>query len=143
MNEPLFLDANIPMYATGGESPYRAACRRLLRDITEERLHVVTDTEIIQEILYRYSALRRWETGLTMAASLLQIVPKVLPVRREDMEQMLLLGQQYHQHGIQPRDLIHAAVMQNHGIRQIISADRHFDFIEGIERVDPLDLATR
>ena len=76
------------MYATGGESPYRAACRRLLRDITEERLHVVIDAEIIQEILYRYSALRRWETGLTMAASLLQIVPKVLPVRREDMEQM-------------------------------------------------------
>ena len=36
-----------------------------------------------------------------------------------------------------PRDWLHLAVMLNNGITDIISADRHFDDIEGITRLDP------
>ncbi len=34
------------------------------------------------------------------------------------------------------RDVVHAAVMQNHGLTHIISADEHFDRIVGIRRLD-------
>lgn len=36
------------------------------------------------------------------------------------------------------RDLIHVAIMRRVGSRQIVTADRAFDAIEGIERLDPL-----
>ncbi len=35
------------------------------------------------------------------------------------------------------RDAVHAATMLNNGLTHIISADRHFDIIEGITRLDP------
>ena len=37
--------------------------------------------------------------------------------------------------GIQARDAIHAAVMLNRGITRIMSADRGFDRIPGIQRI--------
>ena len=41
-------------------------------------------------------------------------------------------------HGdIRPRDAIHAAVMHRIGVRTIVSYDRHFDSIAGIDRVTP------
>src|SRR2546430_11442621 len=35
------------------------------------------------------------------------------------------------------------AVMQNNGVTEIISADRHFDQVDGIVRLDPLELFRR
>ncbi len=40
------------------------------------------------------------------------------------------------------RDLLHAAVMQRLGLRRIVRADRGFDRLDGIERLDPANLAT-
>ena len=39
------------------------------------------------------------------------------------------------------RDALHAATKENRGIRRILPADRHFDRVEVVERVDPADLA--
>lgn len=38
---------------------------------------------------------------------------------------------------LSPRDAIHIATMEAGGIRRILSTDRDFDCIEGIERIDP------
>ena len=46
-----------------------------------------------------------------------------------------VLGEKYPQ--ITPRDWLHLAVMLNNGITEIISADSHFDDIEGVTRLDP------
>ena len=39
--------------------------------------------------------------------------------------------------------MIHIAIMQNNGIDTIVSADRHFDGIDGVTRLDPLELFRR
>ena len=41
------------------------------------------------------------------------------------------------QPALPPRDALHAAVLQRHGLDHVISADRHFDVIAGITRLDP------
>ena len=143
MDDIFFLDVNIPMYAIGKDHPYQQACQYILYEITEENLQVAIDTEIIQEVLYRYSALQRWDTGTTMAVSLLQIIPTIFSVTRDDIEILVLLHKRYAHQGIKARDLIHAAVMQHHSLQKIISTDRHFDQIEGVIRIDPLDLYER
>jgi predicted nucleic acid-binding protein len=42
---------------------------------------------------------------------------------------------------LEARDLIHFAVMRRFGVTRIISADRGFDGVPGIERLDPKRLA--
>lgn len=57
----LFLDVNIPTYVAGKEHRYKEACVWIMTQVAEGRIAVVTDTEAIQEILYRYGAIQHWE----------------------------------------------------------------------------------
>ena len=139
---PAFLDVNVPMYAAGGEHRYKAACVWVMNEIAYDRLSVVIDAEIIQEILYRFGAIRRWQTGVQMAESLLALVPVVLPVTVTDIKTAVSLFARYAPQGITARDVLHAAVMETHQLSRIISTDAHFDQLAGITRLDPLQLLT-
>jgi predicted nucleic acid-binding protein len=144
------LDVNVPMYAAGQAHPYREACVWVMTEITEGRLAAAIDTEIIQEILYRYGALQQWSVAVAMATSLLDVVPTVFPVQPTDARLAIAqptdarlaiaLFERYAVHGIRARDLLHAAVMRNNDVTAVISTDAHFDRIEGIMRLDPHDL---
>lgn len=125
------------MYAAGGSHPYRAACVWIMTEITEGRLDVVIDAETVQEILYRYGAIRRWDVGAALARSLLTLVAVVLPVDRGIVQRATELFARHGPEGIGARDLLHVAVMERYGIEQILSVDRHFDKIKGVKRTDP------
>ena len=141
MSEPVFfLDVNVPMYAAGKSHPYKEACVWLLTEIANDRLSVAIDTEIVQEVLYRYGVLRAHELAVEMATNLLDLIPTVLPVRMEDIQRAVRLFEQYAPQGVKGRDVLHAAVMQSNGLAKIISTDSHFDQIEGISRLDPQSL---
>lgn len=138
MSEPVFfLDVNVPMYAAGKPHPYKEACVWLLTEIANERLLVAIDTEIIQEVLYRYGALERYDLAVEMAANLLDLVPTVLPVGLKDIQRAVHLFAQYAPEGVKARDVLHAAVMQSNGLTKIISTDNHYDQLIGITRLDP------
>src|SRR5437763_1957269 len=79
-DRPALLDVNVPMYAAGQAHPYREACVWLMTEIAEGRLAAAIDTEIIQEILYRYGALQQWNVAVAMSTNLLEVVPTVYPV---------------------------------------------------------------
>ena len=141
MNDsPWLLDVNVPMYAAGQAHPYKEACVLVMTEIAEGRLAVAIDTETIQEILYRYAALRRWETAVTLATNLLDLVPMVYPVLPADARLAIQLFEQYASQEIKARDLLHVAVMLNNHLSGILSADEHFDRIPGINRLDPQEL---
>ena len=53
---------------------------------------------------------------------------------------MIELAEAYKHQRVSPRDLVHVAVMVNHGIRKIISVDSHFDIISEVMRIDPKNL---
>lgn len=135
-----FLDVSVPMYAAGQDHRYREACVWVMTEVTERRIEVAVDTEIIQEILYRYGALQRWKVAVTLATSVLDLVPLVYAVTVDDARVAVSLFEEYAPQGVKARDVLHVAVMRRHGLARIISADRHFDAIEGIERLDPLAL---
>ncbi len=136
MTPAFFLDVNVPMYAAGTDHPYKAACVWLMKEVAEGRLAVAIDTEIVQEVLHRYSAVRRWETGLVLASSLLDLVPTVFPVTIADIRLTVEIFRRCAPQGVTARDALHAAVMQGNGLTRILSVDQHFDQIEGISRVN-------
>lgn len=134
------LDVNIPMYAAGTTHPLKTSCVWVMQEIAEGGLNVAIDTEIIQEILYRYGSLQQWNTATSMATNLLDLVSTVYPVDVDDIRQAILLFKKYAPRGIKARDVLHASVMLNHRLTRIISTDEHFDQIEGLTRVDPQTL---
>jgi len=138
--QSVFLDVNVPMYAAGGAHPYREACVWVLTQVAEGQLQAAIDSEIIQEILYRYGELQRWDIAVTLATNLLDLVPTVYSVGLDDVHLAIELFEQYAPQGVKARDLVHVAVMRRHGLTRVISADRHFDQVAGIERLDPEDL---
>jgi predicted nucleic acid-binding protein len=139
----VLLDVNVPMYAAGQDHPYRQACSWIMMEVADGRLAAAINAETIQEVLYRYGALRQWTTATTMAASLFELVPIVYPVLAEDARLAIELFKRYAPQGLRARDVLHVAVMQNNGLSEIISVDRHFDRVEGIVRLDPQDLFQR
>ena len=134
------LDVNVPMYAAGGDHPYKAPCAWVMQEIAAGRLEATIDTEIIQEVLYRYGALRCWQIGIAIARELLTIMPRIYPVMEEDVRAAVELFAEYGPQGLTARDVIHVAVMRSQGLTRIISTDAHFDQFRGIMRLDPQDL---
>ena len=132
-----FLDANIFMYAAGREHPLKAPCVTALKRAALEEFEAFTNTEVLQEILYRYSAIGERDRGLRLARLAVdQVGSDVLPVTLADMQVAFDLADRYGAK-IKGRDAVHAATMLNNGLTHLISTDGHFDVIEGVTRIDP------
>jgi len=131
-----FLDANILMCALGKPHLYREPCLKVLGAVQADAIDVVTNVEMLQEILHRYRVVGSpdlAERVFTQARTLCEVV---LPVRLRDVDLAATLLKRFP--SIQVRDAIHAATMLHAGIRRILSTDRHFDAIKGIRRIDPI-----
>lgn len=123
------------MYAAGAEHALKAPCVAILESIAKGELKAVTDAEVVQEILHRYTALGRRNHAVEVCRLFLQVVPNVLPITRQIIERALEFHLQFSQ--LQARDSLHVAAMVEYKIARIISADRHFDGVPGIFRLDP------
>ena len=137
--ESLFVDANIFMYLAGGDARLREGCRRALRAATEQEITLVTSAEVLQEILHRYTALERPAHARAVYSAATDICADILPITERQTARALDLVER-HPH-LPARDALHAATMEERGIERILSADRHFDQVDTVSRVDPAALA--
>jgi predicted nucleic acid-binding protein len=114
----ILVDANIPMYLVGGPHPHKSDAQRLLETLVSARRRLVTDAEVLQEILHRYLAINRRETIQPAFDALLRIVDEVLEVDRAVAERAkeIVLGHRR----LSARDAVHLAVMHHHGIERIL-----------------------
>ncbi len=129
----VFIDSNIPMYVSGGDHPHREPSRRLLDRVRKRQVEAFTSTEVLQEILYRYSALGRSEFGRELYDLFVEVCPVVLSVTLADTDRArdLLVAVE----AISAREAVHAGVMLNHEIEWIATFDAGFDRVPGIRRV--------
>jgi predicted nucleic acid-binding protein len=129
----VFVDSNIPMYVAGRDHPLREPARRFL-DRARSGVHeICTSTEVLQEILYRYSALQRRDLASAVYDLFVQMCPTVFSVTLADTDRAKALIASAP--GIGVRDAVHAAVMLNNDVRAIATFDEGFDAIEGIDRL--------
>jgi predicted nucleic acid-binding protein len=134
----IFLDVNVFMYAAGAPHPYKESCIRILNDIETGTIAAAINTEILQELLYRYSHIGIPDKGIQLCREILLYPLMILPVTELDLRLAIDLFEVHRAPGIYPRDAIHAATMQNNGIAKLISADKDFDSFGFIGRTDPL-----
>ncbi|MEK6656431.1 MAG: type II toxin-antitoxin system VapC family toxin [Nitrospirota bacterium] len=135
MKQAVFLDANIIMYALGKEHPFKAPCRKYLEKIKEGELLVVSNTEVLQEILHRYFSIRMPDLAEAALEALKAFCREIYPIRLSEIEKAYGLLKEFP--SINARDAVHAATMLNNSIEKILSVDPHFDAIRGIKRISP------
>ena len=129
----ILVDSNIPMYLVGAPHAHKSDARRLFEKVVSERQSLVTDAEVLQEILHRYAAIDRRDAIQPAFDALLGIVDQVLAVDRSIAERAKQIVLGYRQ--LSARDAVHIAVMEHHGIEQIMTFDSGFDGFPGITRL--------
>jgi predicted nucleic acid-binding protein len=129
----ILVDSNVPMYMVGGPHVHKSDAQRLLEKFISERQSLVTDAEVLQEILHRFGAIQRRDAIQAAFNALLGVVEEVLPVDRVAVERAkeIVLGYS----GLSARDAVHLAVMEYHGIDRILSFDSGFDQFPGVTRL--------
>jgi len=135
MKQAVFLDTNIIMYALGKEHPLKAPCRRYLEKIKDGELLVVSNTEVLQEILHLYFSIRMPDVAEAALDAFKTFCREIYPIRLSEIEKAYTLLKEFP--SISARDAIHAATMLNNRIEKILSVDPHFDAIRGIKRIGP------
>jgi uncharacterized protein len=129
----IFVDSNVPMYLGGAPHPHKFEAQVLLERVTASKERLVTDAEVLQEVLHRYASINRRDAIRPALEAMLDIVDDVLPIEERDVlraGEILRLPEAW-----SARDAIHLAVMERHGIRHILSFDRDFDRWPGLTRI--------
>lgn len=129
----ILVDSSIPMYLVGAPHPHKADAQRLLERCISDRVRLVTDAEVLKEILHRYVAIDRRDAIQPAFDAILGVVDEVLPVEAESVERAksIVLGNRR----LSARDALHVAVMERAGISQILTFDTGFDDVPGIQRL--------
>ena len=129
----ILIDSNVPMYLVGTAHPHKSDAQRLLERLALDNRRLVSDAEVLQEILHRYVAIGRRDAIQPAFEALLSVLDEVLPVTIETLQRArdLVLGSA----ALSARDAVHVAVMQQHGVEEILSFDRGYDGVPGVRRL--------
>jgi uncharacterized protein len=128
----IFIDSNIPMYLVGAAHPLKDVAQRRLRELIDANERLVTDAEVLQEMLHRYAAIERLDAIQPAYDALLGVVDEVFAIERTDVVRAkeILMGARG-----SARDALHVAVMTRWKTERILSFDRDFDRYPGIYRL--------
>lgn len=132
----LFVDTNIFMYAVGSEHPHKIPSLRFFEGVAEGREKIAISTEILQEILYRFWAIKEIGMGLKLFDYAQGLSETVFPITHEAVRRARTLMSRIS--GLSPRDALHVATMQEMNLPTIVSYDHDFDLVKEIKRIEPV-----
>lgn len=121
------------MYLVGAPHPHKTEAQLIIERLVSSKERLVSDAEVLQEILHRYSAIDCREAISPAIQVLIDIVDEIFPIEREDALHAANIVTGRERHGA--RDAIHIAVMERHGIGTIFSFDKDYDRRPGLERI--------
>ncbi len=139
MSQAIFIDANVPIYASGRPHPNKEPCARILMMVAVRPQSFFTDVEVLQELLHRYIASGRWALGREVLQGFAEVMrDRIEPVYEDDIHLAARLEDRHPR--VSARDIVHAAVMQRLQSDRIISVDSDFDRLPEITRLNPADV---
>lgn len=128
-------DTSIFIYARGAEHEYREPCRDLLQLAKQGALSGEASVELIQE--YAHILRRRGLGGKTVREESRDVAALCLLHEFAEEDLRLALNLVANHAVLKVRDAVHAATALRRGISVIVSVDKDFDNLAGLERMDP------
>ena len=129
----ILVDSNIPMYLVGAPHPNKANAERLLEKLALNRERLVTDAEVLQEILHRYAAIDRRDAIQPAFDAILHVVDQVFSINQQVVERAKQIVLSYR--SLSARNAVHLAVMEQNGIEEVLSFDSSLDTFPKIRRL--------
>ena len=124
------------MYLVGAPHPHKLAAQVLLERLIADGERLVTDVEVLQEILHRYTAINRREAIGPALQVTLDIADDVFPIEKADVMRASEIAQ--NKTVLSARDSLHIAIMERHEVRTVLSFDADFDKWPGLKRIHEL-----
>jgi uncharacterized protein len=121
------------MYLLGAARPHKADAQVLLEGLAAAGERLVTDAEVLQELIHRYTSIQRRDAIDMSLAVLLGFVDEVFPIEKADVLRAAEIAQGRAQ--LSARDAVHVAVMERNNITSIFSFDGDFDRWPGLKRI--------
>lgn len=121
------------MYLVGAAHPQKTDAQMLLERLIAAGERLVTDAEVLQEVLHRYTAIDKREAIEPTFQLILNIVDDVLAIEKADVLRAGEITQ--NRARLSARDAVHIAVMERHGIQSVLSFDADFDLWPGLKRI--------
>jgi hypothetical protein len=129
-----FIDSNVFFYAKMLDRKYGDACAKVLDKIVRGELEAVTSTLVVIELA---NALRKYGLSDEVKDVVNAVFSLDIGVFEVDSLDVRTAAGIFNEFRISPYDCVHAAVMRKARIVDIISADKDFDKIAWIKRLDP------
>lgn len=128
---------SIFVYALGRDHPYKEPCREIVRRAAAGDLQGEASADLLQGLLHQ--RLRRTGDRSGAAKSIRNVAMLALwhPLEPNDVQRGIDLFEAHT--NLDARDAVFAALAINRGIDAILTTDRAFDEIPGLERIDPTD----
>ena len=130
----IFVDSNVPMYLVGEDHSNKHRAIDAISRLLLARELLVTDVEVYQEILHRYSATQRFDALDDAFRTLDHIVSATISIHKAHIDRARDILDSVRT--ISARDALHLAVMELTGIQRILSYDRGLDAFPGIQRLE-------
>jgi uncharacterized protein len=131
-----FIDANVLLYAAV-ECEQHDACAEVLRAVVAGA-DGRTSVAVLEEIWHIERSGRLGMLG-GLAEHAYRLFSPLLPVTDEAFGKALVVDAPR----LGANDRLHVGTCVVHGIESVVTADRGFDGVRGIRRVDPLDASAR
>ncbi len=136
-----YLDTNILVYSIEAHPVYGKACSKIIGDIKSGKLRVICSMLILVEFL---NALQKMNAQFKRENKPLIDIPLsldavlLLPIEWIDINFFLIKQAGNYDVELGGNDSIHLATMEWQNAHEIISADKGFDKINFVKRIDPL-----
>ncbi len=129
-----YIDSNVFFYAKIRDRVYGSACSTILRKIVSGELEAATSALVLVEVA---NAMRKYGFESEVAKEVRAICSLRIDLCAIDASDVQEATDIYEEVEISPYDCLHAAVMRRYGLKEIVSADKDFDRIKWLKRLDP------
>ena len=140
----IYLDTNIIIYAIGKHSEYGKACEKILLDIESGKLKASSSILVLVEVINVLKKINKIlkkekKAQLDIKRNIDAILS--LPIIWLELNFLIIKIASEYDYDVSGVDYIHLSSMELNSIAKIVSADKEFDKIRFVERIDPLKYA--
>jgi len=137
----IYIDTNVFIYAIEDNQKYGKACAKIIVDIESEKIKTATSVQTLVEIInvltYMNWELKKRKMNQLDIQRNIELVLS-LPITWFDLDFFTIKKASSYKFEITGADFVHVATMEVNSIKEIITADKDFDKVDIVKRIDPL-----
>jgi predicted nucleic acid-binding protein len=128
----LYIDSNIFIFAATDKRNLGQNCRQIIKLINEQKIICTASILVIDEVIWILKKKVGKDSAIKITKAMLSLPIKWIEIDKSVIIRMVGI---YEKTTLDPRDAIHLSSMKEVGLSVIMSEDKDFDNVEGLDRI--------